>query len=71
MDAPREVTLHQFACHLSPHIACLLADRQADPQPSVSQRLVIGPQTCSHRGGESQRGSGVGWQLLHTTPQRR
>ena len=31
MDTPREVIGHQFACYLSPHIACLLTDRQADP----------------------------------------
>ncbi len=53
MDAPGEVTLHQMACHLSPHIACLLTGRH---QPSVSERLVVGPQTCYHRGGASQRG---------------
>src|SRR6266852_46071 len=58
-----EVTLHQMACHLSPHIACLLTGRH---QPSVSQRLVFGPQTSYNRGGESKRGYGVGWQLFHT-----
>ena len=68
MDTPREVIGHQFACHLSPHIACLLTARH---QSSVSERLVVGPQICYHRGGESQRGSGVGWQLFHTTPDRR
>ncbi len=55
MDAPREVTGHQFACHLSPHIACLLRVR---PQPRVGQRLVVRPQTCiGHPGTHRQVGT--------------
>jgi hypothetical protein len=38
MDAPREVTLHQMACHLSPHIACLLTGRHQRSRERETRR---------------------------------
>jgi hypothetical protein len=51
MDAPREVIGHQFTCHLSPHIACLLTGRP--PIGHITHPMITFPLTEWSRAMES------------------